>query len=275
MNSWPANRHFRPSLAALLVLACMAWPHSVHAQSAPAIPSWLLPISGAAATTRQSSVLTESDYTAAAPPHEVISYYRQLFAAARLPFRPDPMGYGFLIRAATDGCDLTIRIRNQGETSAVHVTCVALRNPAGNRAGPADAASRSRDLAMEKFDQPVYPQPKSPRPPLSWPSWLVDVQGGRLGVRRVAEAGGASSLQADYVAGGSRTEIQSFYADLLNANGYPVFSQSPASFRTGSRAWVEGAAHPDGQPGRRIVIRIEITPVQENARVELRVRGTP
>ena len=260
----------------ILFLACIALPQPPRAQRTPVMPSWLLPFPGASEQTRQSSVLVESTYAAAAKPREVVDHYRRLFASAGLPFRPDPLGYGFMIQAAADACNLTITIRNRNETSAVRVVCAA-------KMAQPDRANRERDAetdrkvaqAMEKYDQPVYPQSKPHRPPPSWPDWLVHIQGGRLQIQTAPVQGGASYLKSAYTSGLGRAALQSFYANMLAANGYKVDSQSLASLPKNFRAFVEGSAYPDGRPGRRTVIRVALTPADNAITVELRVMAFP
>src|SRR5437016_4923262 len=53
-------------LAPVLFLACTAGPGFLRAQTTPVMPSWLAPFPGASEQTRQTAVMVESTYTAAA-----------------------------------------------------------------------------------------------------------------------------------------------------------------------------------------------------------------
>jgi hypothetical protein len=246
---------------------------SLHAQNTPVMPSWLTVFPGAVEQPRQSTVLVESSYTAAARPHEVVDHYRRLFQAAHLPFRPAAMGYGFMIRASTDSCELSIQIRNQNTATQVRVTCAAIVGSRTNSSVTAQAeAAREQGVhSMEKYDQPVYPQPKKRATAQAWPAWLVHIQGTRLAIQQ----GGAGVLRSVYATSYPIATVQSFYADLLNANGYTVSSNGGASLPRMQRIWVEGAAYPDGRPGRRVVIRVEATAVSTGSSVQLRVIEFP
>jgi hypothetical protein len=239
------------------------------------MPSWLTPFLGAEVQTRNGGILLQSTYTAAAKPREVVDHYRKLFASAGLPFRPDAMGYGFMIRGMAEECDLTITIRNQGESSAVRITCAGITPEQRERTNrvqkDAEDFSQRSLQAMEKYDRPVYPQPKAPRPAPSWPPWLVHVQGTRLQIQ-IVPLGEMCYLKSVYTSRLARTDILSFYADLLTANGYQVRSQN-ASFP--SRAWLEADCYPDGRPGRGMVIRAELKPAGGATSVELRVTEFP
>jgi hypothetical protein len=264
-------RHSIPSGFIACLLASMA--PTVRAQEPPAMPSWLAVYPGAAAQTRESAVLVESTYTAAARPHEVVDHYRQLFQSVGVPFRPVAMGYGFMIRAATDACELSIQIRNQNTASAVRVTCAAL-NGRRSTSSVLDQAEKSHEKAvqsMEKYDQPVYPQPKVPGPAPAWPPWLVHLQGAHLKIQTGA-IGQIGYLKSTFTSELPLATIQSFYADLLGANGYRVAPKSNTVLNS-RRAWVEGDVYPDGRPGPRVVIRVDITAVNGGSSVELRVTG--
>ena len=87
------------------------------------MPSWLTAYPGVDERTRQMGPLVESSYTAAAPPRDVLSHFRQLFASAGLPFQPSAAGNGFMISAAPPECDLFIRIRRMDTGTTVQVTC--------------------------------------------------------------------------------------------------------------------------------------------------------
>ncbi len=246
------------------------------AADGPEIPSWLAPYPGAEPVSRQSAVLAESEYTAKAQPGQVVDHYRRLFAAAGVPFRPDPMGYGFLIRASAESCDVTIRIRNQNGTSAVRVTCARsfARNSTATDQKRQDNERRAVD-SMEKYDQPVYPKPKPRVPAPSWPAWLVHPEGRPLQILQIGDPAIAGYLKSSFTTPLDKTALQSFYANLLRANGYEISAQSSTSLARLTRAWVEGARYPQGRPGPRVVIRAEIVAAAGSSSVELRVRSTP
>ena len=178
-----------------------------------------------------------------------------------------------MIRADTDECNLTIEIRNRNDSCAVRVTCAAVM---GQRAtGVVEHADRKRLQSMEKYDQPVYPRPKSMRPHGSWPPWLVHIQGSRLRIEDATGPVGPAYLKTTYATSLDRPAIQSFYEDLLTANGYTVDSRSLGSLPVSRRVWLQGSGYPDGRPGRRCVIRIELTPAGKGTSVELRVIEFP
>jgi len=244
------------------------------------MPSWLTAYPGADGRTRQLGPLVESTYTAAAPPRDVLSHFRQLFATAGLPFQPSAAGNGFMIRAAPQECDLFIRIRRMDTGTAVQVTCT---NGPGR-----DAAQRAREQAeeshhgridsMEKYDRPVYPSPKRPvppMPPLAWPAWLTRIDGERLDVQKGVDGVMKHYLKSSFVCALPRNDIQTYYADLLNSNGYPVYLRSLASTPKDRKAWVEGAQYLEGRAGRRFVIRIDLTAADDLITVELRMTAYP
>ncbi len=261
-----------------LALACTAASPALRAQTPPALPSWLTPFPGATEQTRQSSLITESTYIAAAAPHDVVEHYRRLFQSAGLAFRPNPMGYGFLIRATTEACSLSINLRNQNGSTAVRVTCAARRAGAPDTAATverADQAGRKRvQDDMSKFDKPVYPQPRTSRPMADWPPWLVHVQGARLQVVDASGAVGPTYLKATYVTRVSRADVEAFYEGLLTSNGFPVNSRSNRSVAATQRSWLQASVAAD-ESGRRVVIRIELAPASAGTTVDLRVTTFP
>jgi len=206
----------------------------------------------------------ELSYTVARAPHDVLTHFRTLFASAGLPFQPDPLGFGFLIRAAAPECDLDISIRRRDPDTTVKVTCsprLAANEQMANWHAQVRAAHEQSD-PMTKFDTPVYPQPKTPLAPLAWPSWLVRVDGARLPFQRLA-----AQLKSSFTSLPTREAIQAFYADLLNSHGYRV-TQGLAAAPDKFGSWVRGTAGPD-QYGRRVGIWVKIRPVGQNFAVEL------
>jgi hypothetical protein len=232
----------------------------------PAVmPAWLVPYPGASAQNRQTGHAAESTYTIAAPPHDILAHFRTLFSSAGLPFEPDAMGYGFLIRAAAAECDLDISIRRRDPDTTVRVTC-SPRLAANERMADLRAQQRAEHAQsdpMKKFDTPVYPQPKAAVAPLTWPSWLVRVDGARLSVEKHT-----GQLKSSFMSSPTREAIQAFYAGLLNAHSYRV-TQGLAAVPEKFGSWVHATAGPDNDLGRRVVIWVKIRPVGQDFAVEL------
>jgi hypothetical protein len=214
---------------------------------------------------RRMGNFAESTYTIAAAPHDILAHFRILFASIGLPFQPDAMGHGFLIRAAAQECDLSISIRRRDPDTTVKVTCsprMASTERITNRDAP-ERVEHAQNDPMKKFDTPVYPQLKAAVPPLSWPSWLVRVDGARLTIERFP-----GQLKSSFVSSPPRQGIQDFYAGLLSSHGYRM-TQGLAAVPEKFGSWVQGTAGPDNQFGRRVVIWIKIRPSGKNFAVEL------
>jgi hypothetical protein len=263
----------------ILLLACLASRAFLSAQSTPTMPAWLSAYPGADEQIRSLGPLVESSYTVAAPPRDVLSHFRQLFKTAGLPFQPSAAGNGFMIRAASPECDLFIRIRRMDDGTAVQVTCTSTpgRDQTQRALAQAEESHHDRINSMEKFDRPVYPQPKRavPMPPLAWPSWLLRIDGERLDVQKGVDGVMMHYLKSSFLCALPRNDIQTYYADLLNSNGYPVYLRSLASTPKDRKAWVEGAQPLEGRAGRRFVIRIDLTPANDLVTVELRMTAYP
>jgi hypothetical protein len=229
------------------------------------MPAWLVPYPGASAQNRQVGKGVESSYTINAPPHDILTHFRTLFASAGVPFEPDPAGFGFMIRAAAPECDLDISIRRYDPDTRVKVTC-SPRLEANERMASfrqQQRAEHAQSDPMKKFDVPVYPQAKAPAPPLIWPSWLVRVDGARLPVEKFPGV-----LKSSFESLPTREAIQAFYADLLRSHNYRVTqSASPAPAQVGS--WVLGTADPDDEIGRKVAIWVKIRPVGQSFAVNL------
>ncbi|HLX42489.1 MAG TPA: hypothetical protein VKR43_03605 [Bryobacteraceae bacterium] len=253
----------RCALIFVLSIACAAAQFVTPVPSV--MPAWLTPYPGAAAQNRQIINTVESSYTIAAPPHDILSHFRTLFASAGLPFQPDAMGHGFLIRAAAPECDLDISIRRRDPDTMVKVTC-SPRLAVNDRIIKQQAQERAEHAQsdpMKKFDTPVYPQPKAAVAPLSWPSWLVRVDGARLPVEKFP-----GRLKSSFLSQPTREGIQAFYADLLTSHGFRV-TQGLAAVPEKFGSWVQGSANPDDQLGRRVVIWVKIRPSGQDFAVEL------
>jgi hypothetical protein len=232
------------------------------------MPAWLVRYPGASADNRRTGNAVESTYAVAAAPREVLAHFRTLFASASLPFQPDPMGGGFLIRSAAPECDLEIVIRRRDKDSTVKVTC-SPRLEATERITNLHEQQRAEHLQsdpMRKYDTPVYPEAKKAAPPLAWPSWLVRVDGAELRVDKFP-----GLLKSSFTSSPTREAIQYFYANLLNSHNYRV-TQSLAAVPEKFGSWVQGSAELDGQSGRRVVIWVKIRPVGQDFAVELTVQ---
>lgn len=143
----------------------------------------------------------------------------------------------------------------------------------------ADEWERKSTERMEKYDKPVAPQP---RPAVSWPAWLVHIEGQPLRAQKQS----SSMISASYTTNMDSDSIRAYYADLLSYNGYsvdPIYtsssrihSNSPSS-HMGS---VKGVSYPNGSPGPRIEILVQFRPVDMRGsdlpmKVDLRVSGFP
>ena len=147
----------RSLLISALSMACAAAQFVTPVPSV--MPAWLVPYPSASAQNRQAGHGVESTYTIAALPHDILAHFRTLFASAGLPFLPDPMGHGFLIRAAAPECDLDISIRRRDPETTVKVTC-SPRLEANERMANLRAQERAEHAQsdpMKKFDTPVSP----------------------------------------------------------------------------------------------------------------------
>jgi hypothetical protein len=281
------------------------------AQNAPpALPSWLAAYPGASPQTRSSSVLVESAYETPAPPADVVAHYQKLFGAAGLSANPTLDGIGTVIRGAPPECGLLITIRQRGTATAVRVSCAAKSAAAPMKAvadpppqapsqrstfqermaqiqqdgrkarEAAEARQEERSRAaihdMEKYDRPYTPPPKAPPPPPVWPAWLVRTDGGTLPVQKGTDRLGLKTLSAAFLSKASRADIQAFYADLIQSNGYQFWSQTPANWPASRKATVEGRFYPKGDPGPRFVLKVEIGPPAEGtSQIEIRLTSYP
>ena len=250
---------------ALISALSMAFAAAQFVTPVPSVmPAWVAPYPGASAQDRRILNSVESSYSVAAAPHDVLSHFRALFRSAGLTFEPDPMGGGFLIRAAAPECDLDISIRRRDSYTEVKVNCsprlAANQHMADLRAQ--EKAEHAQSDPMKKFDTPVYPQPKAALPPLTWPSWLVRVDGAALPIQK-----SSGRLSSSFVSQPTRDAIQYFYANLLSSHGYRV-TQGLAAVPEKSGAWVQGSSDAD-QLGRRVVIWIKIKPAGQDFTVDL------
>ena len=229
------------------------------------MPSWLVPYPGASSKDRRIGNSVESSYKVSAPPRDVLTHFRTLFESAGLPFQPSPMGYGFLIRESAPECSLAIDIRRFDPDTEVKVTCsprLASTERIENQYAQARAEHNQND-GMKKYDTPVYPQAKAAQPPLTWPSWLVRVDGAKLSVQKFS-----GQLKSNFMSAPPREGIQYFYAELLNSHGYRV-KQGLAAVPEQFGSWVQATADQDSELGRAVHIWVHIKPSGQNFAVEI------
>jgi hypothetical protein len=256
------------ALIAALSMTCAAAQFVTPVPSV--MPAWLVPYPGASPQNRKIFNTVESTYAVAAAPHEILAHFRTLFGSAGLPFQPDPMGGGFLIRSAAPECDLEVSIRRRDVDTAVKVTCSPrlAANDYMERLRAQEKAEHAGSDPMKKFDTPVYPQPKTPLPPLTWPAWLVRVDGAPLPVEKSPGEKSPGKLSSSFVSSPTRDAIQYFYASLLGSHGYRV-TQGLATAPEKFGSWVQGTSDADSQLGRRVVIWVKIRPAGQDFAVEL------
>jgi hypothetical protein len=132
---------------------------------------------------------------------------------------------------------------------------------------------------MQKYDKPVAPRP---RPAVTWPAWLVHIEGQPLRVQKTS----SSWMTASYTTNMDSDSIRAFYADLLSYNGYSVDSLPSGNSRlrasgpTSHMGSVKGVSYPNGSPGPRIEILVQFRPVDMRGsdlpmKVDLKVSGFP
>jgi len=143
----------------------------------------------------------------------------------------------------------------------------------------ADVWERKSTERMQKYDKPVAPRP---RPTVTWPPWLVHIEGQPLRVQKTS----SSWMNASYTTNMDSESIRAFYADLLSYNGYSVDPISMGSSRlrtsgpTSHVGSVKGVAYPNGSPGPRVEILVQFRPADIRSsdlpmKVDLRVCGFP
>jgi len=104
-----------------LCVLLVAFVASAGAQTKGSLPAWLSPFPGAHV---ESSKVTETNYTVAATPDEVIAHYRKLLVSQALPFIPNFDGIGTSVRAAAAECDLLLKIRESDGETSIRVSCI-------------------------------------------------------------------------------------------------------------------------------------------------------
>jgi len=103
-----------------LCVLLVAFVASSGAQTKVSLPAWLSPYPGAHV---ESSKATETSYTVAAKPDDVIAHYRKLLVSQALPFIPNFDGMGTSVRAAAAECDLLLKIRESDSGTSIRVSC--------------------------------------------------------------------------------------------------------------------------------------------------------
>jgi hypothetical protein len=239
-----------------------------------------------------------ASYTSTASTEEVREHYRRLFEAHGLPFLPIT-DLGITTIQGSAGCDLTVTVRGHGAGTAVEVTCternadtgvVTLPGSGGTPnsgpsyrtvttpAVPSQALDRHRELVAAMGIHRQYQD--APAPPLVWPDWLSGVDGARLRPQRGVDQSHNDTLQVEYRTTAPMTKVFAFYKDLLNANGYSVYSSQLSTGQTSSGVQqnagghVEGAAYPDGTPGPHTEILVNFSRFYLNESIRVRVKFT-
>jgi hypothetical protein len=245
-------------LLALVVCAVL-----LSAQRSSSLPPWLVVYPGADAETNSLPEKTEVTYHTSAPVAGVIEHYREVFSAADVAFQPRMFGSSAIVNSVAPGRNLTIQIEKRRDSTFVRVTCTP--RPDIPHYSEADAIHK-----MEKYDQPVYPKPRPPMPPLTWPEWLRQYDGTPTPIERGVDRFKLNYLRIEFTSSGDRAEIQKYYSDLLNAHDFPVTIESPSITPAVRPVIVEGT-HRFGDPGPRFVAHVEITPMNGKFRVEVRI----
>ncbi len=150
----------------------------------------------------------------------------------------------------------------------------------------ADELERKGTEHMQKYDQPVAPRKGPPVPGLTWPAWLVHIEGQPLRVQKTVNNSSMTAFTSSYTTNMDSDSIRAFYADLLSYNGYSVdpISVNGARARSGGPAAhlgsVKGVSYPNGSPGPRVEILVQYRPVDLRGsdlpmKVDLRLSGLP
>jgi hypothetical protein len=248
----------------------------------------------------------------------VVAHYRRVFESAGLKFSSNFDGSGTAIRAVAAECDLLIKVHEDGAGTNARVSCAAksaaplsgadvtVANGSSGRPDsrtpfrqPLDvekfkaehrkrmeegSAALERHIANNKagrFDEQVWPHaPENDAPPLVWPRWLVHIGGGRLNPEEGVDQSRKRYLQSKYVSGAPMTAIYNFYEDLLNANGYRVYSSKLGTGQTidgiiqNSDGYLEGSYKPYDITGPSTVIRVTFSRFHLNDPIDVRIKVT-
>jgi hypothetical protein len=250
----------------------------------PVLPSWLLTYPGATVTRQNLAAMSAASFTTADPPETVVDRYRQLFAENGLPFSPTSNRLATTVRAAADCGELSISITSRGSGSAVRLNCTVKVQPrvvksTGNyEQDVANMKEAHRQAAAEMGMGRA--RPAAPAPPLEWPAWLAEVEGGLPAIQKGTDQAGNLMLRAEYVSGSPMSQIFSFYKDLLTANGYQVnrgyvtTGRTQSGIKQNALGAVEGSIYPDGFPGPRSEIKIGFSRMNLNDPIRVNIRFT-
>jgi len=278
------------------------------------MPTWLATYPGATAETNTSSALVEATYTTAAEPEAVSEHYRKLFEAENLRFMPNSDGIGVTIRGAAQECNLLITIHSQRDGTFVSVSCAAKSQSSDSSAatptvitttGSAsgkNASRRAHALAQSRaqtedefknktaetmaqnrasvaeFHRRTYSD--APAPPLVWPDWLVQMDGAKPALEPCASQGNDGCLRSKYRTTAPMTAIYKFYTELLKSHGYAVdragigTGQTQSGIRQNAGGYVEGSNYPNGSPGARSEVRVNLSRWVLNEPITVSLRFT-
>ena len=226
------------------------------------MPAWLQPYPGANEEITTSRGTVVATYDTSASVDALIAFHRGLFAAQNIPFEPEMYGTSALIRATPEGYSITIQISRKKYVTSVQIT-------AGERPVIPKLTEGDVRRSMAKYDQPVYPGPGVPMPPLDWPSWLAAYGVQASPIREGVDEFRNQYMEADFDSAEPRSSIQAFYSDLLTANRYKVMLESSPITPSGQPAVVEGT-HSFERSGR-FVIRVNLTPTARGVHVTMRI----
>jgi hypothetical protein len=250
----------------------------------PVLPSWLLTFPGANVTRQNLSAMSVVSFTTTDPPEAVLDHYRQLFEENGLPFAPTSSRFANNVRATADCGELSISIASRASGSSVRVSCSVKLQPrvvksTGNY--EQDVANMNEAHRQAVAEMGIgRARPAAPAPPLTWPAWLAEVEGGLPAVRKGADQAGNGMLRAHYVSGSPMSQIFSFYKDLLSANGYQVYrgyvktGQTQSGIKQNATGCVEGSLYPDGFPGPRAEIRVDFSRMNLKDPITVNIRFT-
>ncbi len=131
-----------------------------------------------------------------------------------------------------------------------------------------EAFERESSARMQAYDKPVYPHsqplppppsnlaPKTPSayyhddaPALVWPSWLVGVMGAHLSQPTRSSRGPESSLSSKYETNVAMTEVQRFYKEGLEKNGFRVLKSGISTGTTSAGVQQNASGEVEGYRG--------------------------
>ena len=296
----PPTQHESMKIAPAIVVCLMA-EHILAGQTTFWFPAWLANYPGVNAETKNFAPMAQSTYTTPAKPGAVSDHYRKLFEAQNLPFQPGFDGAGTVIRAAGADYDLLITIRAQDAGTLVRVSCAAKTPeyvavagsdpaPALSRAKPApvsreahnrivaDALERHKKWMEERATHRV--DHDAPAPPLEWPAWLTSSGMAKLHTERGVDQSRHDYLKGSFVTRAPMTQVYEFYKDLLETHGYPVHNAGLSTGHTMSGVMqnasgnVEGTNYPQGSPGPRTVIHVNLSRDYLNEPIKVVIKFT-